>query len=75
MTGTAAFPPVASSTVVTLESTLPLSLSSAASAVEGKARRQSSAIARIRYLARIFIASTPVLLGPADLLKAGGRLL
>ena len=28
-----------------------------------------------RYLARIFIASTPVLLGPADLLKAGGRTL
>ena len=48
--------------------------SSAASAVAGKARRQSSATARIRYLARIFIASTPVLLGPADLLKAGGRL-
>ena len=75
MTGTASSPPVASRTVVTLVSILASSLSSAASAVEGKARRQSSAIARIKYLTRIFIASTPVLLGPADLLKAGGRLL
>ena len=75
MTGTASSPPVPSRIVVTLVSILAPSLSSAASAVEGKARRQSSAIARIKYLTRIFIASTPVLLGPADLLKAGGRLL
>ena len=73
MTGTASPTPVASRTVVTLSSIFAPLLSSAASAVVGKARRQSRATARIQYLARIFIASTPVLLGPADLLKAGGR--
>ena len=72
MTGIASSAPVASSTVVTLGSILPVG-SLSASATLGTTKKQSRATARTRILGFIVLASTSVLPRPAGLLGAGGR--